>query len=121
MSSSARPIQSRGGRVPFLELNPRLQVERPTTEMVSGVNLPAAQLQIATGILLRRNRHIRQLYGVAPTGSSEVGFDMVNPEASELQRRHAQGSRHRSPRHSREPRRRFQALFWLTARAQLPL
>ena len=33
----------------ILELNPRLQVEHPTTEMVSGVNLPAAQLQIAMG------------------------------------------------------------------------
>ncbi|XP_062596554.1 acetyl-CoA carboxylase 1-like, partial [Saccostrea cucullata] len=29
----------------FLELNPRLQVEHPCTEMVADINLPAAQLQ----------------------------------------------------------------------------
>jgi len=31
----------------FLELNPRLQVEHPCTEMVADVNLPAAQLQVS--------------------------------------------------------------------------
>ena len=30
----------------FLELNPRLQVEHPCSEMVADVNLPAAQLQV---------------------------------------------------------------------------
>lgn len=35
------------GHYYFLELNPRLQVEHPCTEMVSDVNLPAAQLQVS--------------------------------------------------------------------------
>ena len=36
----------------FLELNPRLQVEHPCTEMISNLNLPACQVQVAMGIPL---------------------------------------------------------------------
>ncbi|CAB3405762.1 unnamed protein product [Caenorhabditis bovis] len=37
----------------FMEFNPRLQVEHPCTEMISNLNIPAIQLQIAMGIRLK--------------------------------------------------------------------
>ncbi|KAK0320955.1 acetyl-coenzyme-A carboxylase [Friedmanniomyces endolithicus] len=71
----------------FLELNPRLQVEHPTTEMVSGVNIPAAQLMIAMGIPLHRIRDIRLLYGADPHTSNEIDFDFSKEDTSLKQRR----------------------------------
>lgn len=59
----------------FLELNPRLQVEHPCTEMVADVNLPAAQLQIAMGLPLNRIKDIRLLYGESPWGDTTIDFD----------------------------------------------
>ena len=71
----------------FLELNPRLQVEHPTTEMVSGCNIPAIQLQIAMGIPLHRIRDIRTLYGMDPHGITEIDFDGTNPDSVNKQRK----------------------------------
>ncbi|CAI2190034.1 11112_t:CDS:10, partial [Funneliformis geosporum] len=52
-----------------------LQVEHPTTEMVTGVNLPAVQLQIA---MLHQIRDIRILYGLAQRSCS---ITAENPDA----------------------------------------
>lgn len=62
----------------FLELNPRLQVEHPCTEMITDVNLPACQLQIAMGLSLHRIKDIRQLYGQTPQSDTEIDFENVN-------------------------------------------
>lgn len=71
----------------FLELNPRLQVEHPTTEMVSGVNIPAAQLQIAMGIPLHCIKDIRLMYGQSPTGTNEIDFEFTSKNSYQVQRK----------------------------------
>ncbi|MGH0184607.1 UNVERIFIED_CONTAM: hypothetical protein FKN15_014942 [Acipenser sinensis] len=67
-------LYAEDGNFHFLELNPRLQVEHPCTEMIADVNLPAAQLQIAMGIPLHRIKDIRALYGEKPWGDTPINF-----------------------------------------------
>ncbi|KAJ3357332.1 acetyl-coenzyme-A carboxylase [Allomyces javanicus] len=73
----------------FLELNPRLQVEHPCSEIVSGVNIPAAQLQVAMGIPLHRIPHIRLMYGLPPTGTSPIDFHFTDAQSIHRQRKPA--------------------------------
>uniref|UniRef100_A0A673M3W8 acetyl-CoA carboxylase n=1 Tax=Sinocyclocheilus rhinocerous TaxID=307959 RepID=A0A673M3W8_9TELE len=75
----------------FLELNPRLQVEHPCTEMIADVNLPAAQLQIAMGIPLYRIKDIRVLFGEAPWGDAPINFE--SPECIPCPRGHVIAAR----------------------------
>uniref|UniRef100_A0AAY5F689 acetyl-CoA carboxylase n=1 Tax=Electrophorus electricus TaxID=8005 RepID=A0AAY5F689_ELEEL len=71
-------LYSQDGSFYFLELNPRLQVEHPCTEMVADVNLPAAQLQIAMGIPLHRIKDIRMLHGLQPWGDAPIDFEALS-------------------------------------------
>uniref|UniRef100_A0AAR2J106 acetyl-CoA carboxylase n=1 Tax=Pygocentrus nattereri TaxID=42514 RepID=A0AAR2J106_PYGNA len=82
---------SEDGSFHFLELNPRLQVEHPCTEMIADVNLPAAQLQIAMGIPLYRIKEIRVLYGEAPWGDAPINFE--SPECAPCPRGHVIAAR----------------------------
>lgn len=51
------------------------QVEHPVTEMISGVNLPAAQLVIGMGVPLYRIPDIRRLFGQDPTSAAAFNFE----------------------------------------------
>ncbi|TSO98495.1 Acetyl-CoA carboxylase 2 [Bagarius yarrelli] len=82
---------SEDGSFHFLELNPRLQVEHPCTEMIADVNLPAAQLQIAMGIPLHRIKDIRVLYSESPWDDTPINFE--DPECFPSPRGHVIAAR----------------------------
>ncbi|CAJ0566604.1 unnamed protein product, partial [Mesorhabditis spiculigera] len=65
----------------FLELNPRLQVEHPCTEMLASINIPAIQLQIAMGLPLHRIEEIRLFYDLDRYGDSPLPVQLVRTDA----------------------------------------
>eukprot|EP00004_Rigifila_ramosa_P006611 TRINITY_DN1746_c0_g1_i1.p1 TRINITY_DN1746_c0_g1~~TRINITY_DN1746_c0_g1_i1.p1 ORF type:complete len:2182 (+),score=504.30 TRINITY_DN1746_c0_g1_i1:514-6546(+) len=61
----------------FLELNPRLQVEHTVTEMITDVNLPATQINVAMGIPLHQIPDIRRFFDQEELGSVPFDVDTV--------------------------------------------
>lgn len=84
--SSQYLYNMRTGEYSFLEVNPRLQVEHPVTEAITGVNIPAVQLQIAMGVALGRIDDVRAFFGLPVGGGAddercgeEIDFDALTP------------------------------------------
>lgn len=63
----------------FLELNPRIQVEHPVSELISGVNLPAALLCVGMGVPLHCIPEVRTFYGEEPYATTAIDFAHRQP------------------------------------------
>ena len=66
----------------FLELNPRLQVEHPVSESITGVSMPGTQLHVAMGIPLWNVPEVRAFYDESPSAIGEIDLDYFKPNSA---------------------------------------
>jgi acetyl/propionyl-CoA carboxylase alpha subunit len=70
----------------FLEMNTRIQVEHPVTEMITGIDLVSMQLSVAAGNPLAKNQEQIQIIGHAIEGRlcAEDAEHLFQPSAGKL-------------------------------------
>ncbi len=70
-------IVDKSGNFYFMEMNTRIQVEHPVTEMITGINLVKEQLRIAAGLKIRYSQE-----GIKKDGHAiEIRVNAQNPFA----------------------------------------
>jgi len=74
-------VDDQSGEFYFLEVNARLQVEHPVTEMVSGLDLVKAQIDVANGLALDLSKGLMEGDRTCMTGHAvEARIIAENPE-----------------------------------------
>lgn len=69
-------IVDTGGNIYFMEINTRVQVEHPVTEMVTGIDLIKEQIKLAAGFPIEYKQHQIKTYG----HSIECRINAEDPE-----------------------------------------
>jgi acetyl-CoA carboxylase biotin carboxylase subunit len=81
-----------GGEFFFMEMNTRIQVEHPVTEMITGIDLIAEQIRIAAGLPLTLNKENIRLRGHAiEIRINAEDPDTFIPSPGKITRFHAPG------------------------------